>query len=110
MRFLPFILILLCLLACKKQKITATGCDTGAATTRVIADKKATVKMTATMVYPVYLVEDGTIDVKLVPCNIPLQFQQNDLVVKISGEVKTTVAPANAPCCIENFVISKISL
>lgn len=67
------------------------------------------VKLTATVTEPVYLVEEGTIDTRLIPCNFPMEFYQNDLQVNISGEVKSTQQIGSAPCCAENFVIKEIS-
>ena len=76
--------------SCKKAGNTKQGCDPNATTTRQIVNKRATVKLTATAVYPVYLVEEGSIDTKLIPCNFPNAFYQNDLPVIISGDVKET--------------------
>jgi hypothetical protein len=102
------LLIMLHLISCKKQD-ESTGCFSNAATTRVIANKKAMVKLTATAVEPVYLVEEGSIDTRLIPCNFPPEFYENDLEVTISGEVKATPQTGLVPCCAENFVITKIS-
>ncbi len=65
--------------------------------------------MTGSAVEPVYLVEEGTIDTRLIPCNLSPDFYKDGLVVRISGLVKTTVRNTMAPCCAENFVIVKIS-
>lgn len=92
--------------ACKK-KSDGDGCHSAAPTIRQLVDKPAVVKVTAT-VYSVYLVEQGAIDTKLVPCNLPKEFFQNDLQVTISGDVKAA-AQDGGPCCTENIVITKIS-
>ena len=92
--------------SCKKDKKT-DECFPGVATTRQILDKQATIKLSATA-NPAYIVEQGSIDTKLIPCNLPLEFFQHDLQVIISGDVKVT-AQAGWPCCQENFVITKIT-
>jgi hypothetical protein len=102
---LLFMLILI-FAACNKDK-KPNGCADGA-TVRQIINKRAVVKVTA-LIHPVYLIEEGAIDTKLVPCNFPPEFYQGDLEVVISGEVKATSQPAGAHCCFENFVITKIS-
>lgn len=94
--------------SCKKEE-KATNCFPDVPTVRVITNKKATVKLTATYVEPVYLVEEGTIDTRLIPCNFPMEFYQGDLQVTISGEVKETKQTGFVPCCAENLVITKIS-
>src|SRR6185312_14119119 len=84
MRFTFIVLQSFCLFAflisCKKDNKEG-GCFDDLPTVREISHKKATVKMTATMSEPVYLVEDGTIDTRLIPCEIPLEFQQEGLRV-----------------------------
>lgn len=92
--------------SCKKNDNKGV-CFPGASTIRQITDKPAVIKVTATM-YAVYIVEQGAIDTKLIPCNLPKEFFQNDLQVTISGEVKAT-PQGSGPCCTENFVITKIT-
>ena len=92
--------------SCKKNNDTDV-CFSGVPTVRQITDKPAVIKVTATM-YAVYIVEQGAIDTKLIPCNLPKEFFQNDLQVTISGEVKAT-PQGSGPCCTENFVITKIT-
>lgn len=110
---IAFIFIISILLhACKKNSTTAkNGCDPLANTSRKIVAKKATVKLTATATYPVYLVEEGTIDTKLIPCNFPsgVEFYKDGLSVIISGDVKPFFAIDYGPCCSENFVITSIA-
>jgi len=91
--------------SCKKGKKT-TGCFPDATTVRKISNKRAVIKLTAT-INPVWIIEQGAIDTKLIPCNFPIEFYQNELQVIISGEVKST--PQVGVCCTENFVITKIS-
>lgn len=92
--------------ACKKSD-AETGCLPTTTTIRQIINKQATIKLTA-MINSVYLVEDGTVDTKLIPCNLPQEFYENDLRVTISGEVKASPQVGPGPCCSENFVITSI--
>ena len=105
------ICLLLSLCACKKKEAIVNGCESNAPTSRVITGKKATVKLTGTATHPIYLVEEGSIDTKLVPCNYPTgaDYYQHDLQVIISGEVKSTPSTAYGPCCMESFVITTIA-
>jgi hypothetical protein len=106
--FFSLLIILTTLISCKKDN-KATNCFSDVPTIRQIIKKRAVVKVTATMTEPIYLVEEGTIDTRLIPCNFPMEFSQNDLEVNISGEVKLTQQIGSAPCCAENFVIQEIS-
>jgi hypothetical protein len=105
---LVLLLVIFNLISCKKDD-KATDCFPNTPTARVIDNKKAVVKLTATAVEPVYLVEEGTIDTRLIPCNFPMEFYQHDLQVTVSGEVKATQRTGAVPCCAENFVITSIS-
>lgn len=93
--------------SCKKDKET-TQCFPNAPTVRQISNKQAVIKLTAT-VNPVWIIEKGSIDTKLIPCNFPMEFYQDGLQVIISGEVKSTPQAGPGPCCTEKFVITKIS-
>jgi hypothetical protein len=94
--------------SCKKDKNSSAPCFPDAATVRKITNKQAVIKLTAT-INPVWIIEQGSIDTKLIPCNFPMEFYQNDLQVVISGDVKSTLQSGPAPCCNENFVITKIT-
>ncbi len=91
--------------SCKKTKATEPNCFSSDTTTRQIVDKQALIKLTNGKYY---ILEQGTIDSKLIPCNLAQAFQVNNLQVIISGDVKATVRPPLEPCCSENFVIKKI--
>jgi hypothetical protein len=93
-------------MSCKKDEKT-DSCFSGSPTVRQIVNQQATIKVTGTIL-GVYMVEQGSIDTKLIPCNLPQEFLQNDLQVIISGEVKST-PPGTGPCCSNNFVITSIS-
>ena len=92
--------------SCKKNEANGNDCFPNASTSRLIIDKPATVKQQAGTFY---LVEQSVIDTKLNPCNLPAEFQVDNLQVTISGNVKTTSPSNNSPCCTENFVITKIT-
>lgn len=94
--------------SCKKDDKPA-GCFADEPTTRQLTNKKAIVKLTATITEPVYLVEEGAIDTRLLPCNLPMEFYQHDLVVTVSGDVKAAPQAAQAPCCAEKLVITAIT-
>jgi len=93
---------------CKKEAhvISNAGCDNSVQTVRQISDHKATV---AGSVGSYYLVEDGAIDSRLVPCNLPVEFQQTGLHVQFSADVKATIQLDNVACCRENIVLTNIA-
>ena len=105
--FIPFFILMTIFSSCKKVK-SYTECFAGATTVRQITHKQAVIRLTAT-VNPVWIIEQGSIDTKLIPCNLPMEFYQDGLQVTISGEVKSTPQVGPQPCCTENFVITKIS-
>ena len=92
--------------ACRKNN-SGINCFPNDPTVRQIVNKRAIIKITGT-INDVYLVEEGAIDSKLIPCNLPAAFYENDLWVMISGEVKATAQHPLWPCCSDNFVITKI--
>src|SRR5688572_17108204 len=100
---LPFIF-----LTCRKENTSTDACAGHGATVRKISNQAATIKLTATH-FPVWIIEDGTIDAKLIPCNFPMEFYQDDLKVTISGDVKSSASGPLDPCCMEYFVITSIS-
>lgn len=102
-----FFMLLAIIGSCKKEK-EATGCLNNATTVRQILNKQAVIKLNAT-INPVWIIEQGTIDTKLIPCNFPMEFYEDGLQVIISGEVKLTPQVGPGPCCTENFVITKIT-
>jgi hypothetical protein len=106
---LNLMVLLLLLVSCKKEKDNSfTVCSPDAITIRQILNNQAIIKVTGT-IYGVYLLEQSTIDTKLIPCNLPIEFVQDNLQVVISGDVKFRPHIVNEPCCIENLVITKIS-
>lgn len=73
-------------------------------TTRQIVNKQATIK---SINGEFYIVELNTIDEKLRPCNLAVDFQINNLQVIVSGNVKAT-PQIGMPCCTNNFEITSI--
>ena len=73
---------------------------------RLISNKQATVKLDSGQFY---LVEQGTIDTKLIPCNMAEEFKVKDLQVTISGYTKRAIAAGTESCCTETLVITGIS-
>jgi hypothetical protein len=89
-------------ISCKKSREIKT-CFSDFATTRAIKDKAASVQFVNNQYY---IIEQFTIDSRLLPCNLEDEFKVNGLAVTVSGEVKNNVS--DGPCCTENFVISII--
>ena len=108
-KYITFLSILLGLIilfhSCKKNDESKTGCFLNDTTARQIINKQASIKLSNGQFY---IVEQGTIDTKLIPCNLTQEFQVDNLQVTISGDIKATVQGGPAPCCSENFVITKI--
>jgi len=107
LNLMTFLILIIIFNSCKKEKET-TECFPNVTTVRQISNKQAVIKLTAT-VNPVWIIEQGSIDTKLIPCNFPMEFYQDGLQVIISGEVKSMPQSGPGPCCTENFVITKIS-
>jgi hypothetical protein len=103
---ISFLFFITTVLSCKKNIDTPADCSAGSATTRLLVNKQATVKAVGSQFY---IVEEGTIDTKLNPCNLTQEFKIHDLQVTVSGDVKATVQEPLKPCCTENFIITKIS-
>ena len=105
--WLGLLLLILCFAACNKKGET-TPCSSDQPTVRKIVNKNAIVRVTATATEPVYLTEAGTIDSRLIPCTLALDYYQDGLEVVISGDVKASVQPAMGPCCAEPIVLTSI--
>ena len=98
--------VLLACASCNKDKSQKAGCDTNAPTERTLTNKAATVKE---MAGKFYIIEQNTIDTRLLPCNLDASFAVDNLQVTVSGEVKQTNSIAGEPCCTNNFIISNIT-
>ena len=98
--------IILSLGSCDKEGGFTDDCFSDQATTSQISDKAATVQL-ANGRY--YLIESGTIDLRLLPCNLEEAYKQDGLQVTVSGYVKGDNTAQGEPCCTSNFVITKIS-
>jgi hypothetical protein len=82
------------------------NCFPDSATVREIKNKPAAIRLTGDQYY---IIEQGTIDTKLKPCNLTEDFKVNNLQVTVSGDVKETSRVGQSPCCIDNFVITEIT-
>lgn len=102
--FVLLVITIIC--SCTKNDHPGTDCFPDASTVRQIMDAQATIKEVDGRFY---IVEDGAIDTKINPCRLPTVFQVDKLPVIVSGDVKNTLQGESEPCCIEDFVISKIS-
>jgi hypothetical protein len=91
---------------CKKETGTLiTDCFPNDATARQIINRSAVVTVIGGQAY---LVEQGAIDTRLKPCNLPDSLAIQNLAVIVSGAVKATVQQPGTPCCTDNFVITAI--
>lgn len=75
--------------SCKKDDSKKNDCLPTATTYRQIINKPATIRQHPGGTF--YIVEQGTIDGQLIPCNLTADFQIDNLLVTISGDVKATV-------------------
>ena len=98
--------LVIVLFSCKKESNNANDCFLNLTTSRQIVNKPAIVKQQPSGLF--YIIEQGSIDIKLYPCNLTNEFKVDDLQVTISGDVKSIVQGETEPCCTENFVITKI--
>ncbi len=98
-------LILIISTSCKKDNKLDRACFTDTANAGRLIDKQATIKLSGTTFY---MYEQGTIDTRLIPCNLPQDFKVNDLQVKISGYTKQS-KEGGAICCTEILFITKIT-
>lgn len=92
------------LISCDKNNDTDKSCFFEFATTRTVANKPATVRLRNN---EYYIIERGSIDAILFPCSLADEFKIDGLAVIVSGNVKNTLPIG--PCCVENFVIRKIT-
>jgi hypothetical protein len=97
-------LITIIFASCKKE--IQTSCYNGLTTLRNISNVNATVVLQTNGEY--YIIEAGTIDIKLKPCDLSEEFKVNNLQVIITGETKLITTNQLEPCCTEGLVIGKI--
>ena len=99
--------------SCKKNNSTTNRdpqllpdtCFSNEATRRSVVNKPATIQATGGQYY---IIEQNTIDTKLLPCTLSPEFRVHGLQVIVSGNVKSAVK--NIPiCCIDNFQLLSIS-
>jgi hypothetical protein len=94
-------------ISCKKNSTETNDCFPDLTTSRQIVNKPATVKQQAGDLF--YIIEQGTIDTKLNPCNLATEFKVDNLQVTMSGDVKATVQAGPGPIYTDGFVITKIT-
>jgi len=92
--------------SCRKNHNAGNDCFPDAVTVRQIKDKQAIIRSAGGRFY---IVEQGKLDSKLIPCNLAEEFQVDSSIVILSGDVKATLNTAFGPCCTEGFVITKIA-
>ncbi len=102
LNLIGFVALTATVISCKKNNET---CFQNDETVRQITNKAAIIKNTGGQFY---IVEEGTIDTQLNPCNLTPDFKIDNRQVMVSGDVKKTIYENSAPCCTENFVITNI--
>ncbi|MBC7650222.1 MAG: hypothetical protein H7101_00575 [Deinococcales bacterium] len=105
--FIFIIGALLIFQSCNKSdnETNKANCYVNDVTTRQVVNKQATIQVINGQFY---IIESNTIDEKLRPCNLAIDFQINNLQVIVSGNVKAT-PQIGMPCCTQNFVITSIT-
>lgn len=98
-------LVLLVPTGCKKETKMDADCFPDRPVVRTITNQPAVVVDGGT---DFYLIEQGTIDLRLLPCNLPEAFQKNGLRVAISGRVKA-IPEGPRPCCAGIMALTSIS-
>lgn len=100
------LIVTLLVFSCEKENSNISGCPTEATTERIVMNKPATVREIGGTYY---IIEQNTIDTRLIPCDLDAAFKVDNLQVVISGEVKKTSPSPGVPCCTNNFVITSIT-
>lgn len=93
------------IISCKKTKANI-GCPLITDVIQVIIKQPATINISDDKVY---IVPKGSIDTRLIPCNLADEFRVDKLEVIVSGEVLLTSRVAGEPCCEPAFGITEIS-
>lgn len=75
--FILLILVGLFLYSCKKENSKPDDCSPNSITYRQIINKQATIRQLPSGLF--YIVEQATIDTKLIPCNLPIDFQIDNI-------------------------------
>jgi hypothetical protein len=78
------------LTACKKSNNTRPECYNDNNVLRELNNQPATVQQSSGGEY--YIAEPNIIDTRLFPCNLPAGFQQKNLAILITGQVKSLPA------------------
>ena len=85
---IAFLLVMTIISSCKKDNNTNSDCFPNSSNVRQITNAQATIKAAGGKFY---IVEQGSIDTKLNPCKLSQEFQENNLQVLVSGDVKLTL-------------------
>jgi len=103
--FLTFLCIAV-MFSCQTTQESDPDCNDGSKTLRIITNAPATIYLFENQYF---ITEQNTIDTRLVPCSLPVQFQKDRLMVTISGEVKNYLVQDKIyACCIEKIVLTHI--
>ena len=98
-------LTIVSIFSCKKQNSTEP-CSDGAPIARQLINKPATIVSSNGRFL---IIEDSTIDERLLPCDLPEEFKIDQLRVIVSGKVKSTLIENSNPCCTAYFEIATIT-
>ena len=112
MRFHNFLIVFFGLLSCTSCKKTQSGIDENACFNDAEATRQITNSPAAIFQLPdssFVLVEEGTFDTWLIPCNLPSEFEENNLLVVLSGKTRPQVSTVPAPCCPEEMIVTQIA-
>lgn len=100
------LVLLFSITACKKNKDAKADCYRDNAVRYEINNQLATV-------YQVngeyYIAEQNTIDTRLFPCNLPEEFQQNNINIYITGQVKSLPYSNTRPAGDAALIITQIT-
>lgn len=99
-----FFLLILLTLSCQKED--ESGCNDDAKTVRIITRAPASISFFENQYF---IIEQNTIDTRLLPCTLPVAFQKEKLAVTISGEVKDYPNGEKVQiCCTERIILRLI--
>ena len=94
------------MISCQTEPESDSDCNDGSKALRIITNAPATIYLYENQYF---ITEQNTIDTRLIPCSLPVQFQKDRLMVTISGEVKNyRIQDKIYACCIEKIVLSHI--
>lgn len=83
-------------LSCNKDAVKDGSCFPNTETYRQLKDAPAEIWENGSSHF--LIMEDGTTDARLLPCNLPAEFQVNGLLITVGGDIKAFVHAGPAPC------------